>query len=257
MLLEKKIFSPKEVEGLKEENVKLTWDIECFINGEQIVAQAGTFDVRLQSPYGSVSIGHFPGGQGTIAFDRAIVTETQGMICVPYRYSPEGKIEVLLIEEARPAANSDPQVPTRLDANGGMEHVWFAHFPMGFDEEAVKGRISNLFKNAKNELAEEVGLKIDGISYPSGVSCIWPNPTFITTCNTRIVYAEIDCSEFKKPIRDGHEIISGYKFYSMAEIFEILQTGATSSGATVRQGVFSAAMLTFLADFRDKIFILK
>lgn len=256
MLLEKKIFSLKEAEDLEKENVKLTWDLEGFINGEQVVAQAGTFDIRLKSPYGSVSIGHFPGDQGKIAFDRAIVEETQGMICVPYRYSLEGKIEMLLIEEARPAANSDPHIPTRRDANG-MEHVWFAHFPMGFDEEAVKGRISNLFKNVKNEFAEEVGLRIKGISYPTGVSCIWPNPTFITTCNTKIVYAEIDYSEFKKPIRDGHEIISGYKFYSMSEIFEILQTGVTSSGATVRQGVFSTAMLAFLSDFRDKIFILK
>lgn len=173
---------------------------------------------------------------GVPQFVRAIGSEKPGVICVAFRRK-DGKIEVLLTEEFRAPMS-----------------MFYLHSAMGFSEESIKNRL----EDAIRELTEEFGYR-GSITFiePTGDPKICANPTNTRTNDTYFVFAELSGESWQKPAGDGHETFRGFRFYSMSELFEILECGSTTTGASVREGPHSAALIAFLAQFRHEIFTYK
>lgn len=231
-----------------DKTTKMTWGVTITArDGTQHVFEPGTVALKATSPFGGAFLASIPGSDGIYAFDRLVLQEAPGAICVVWRNHHEKGVQLLLRDEGRPVAEIVAGVTTTSVA--GFEHVVFAHSPMGFSDRFGKV-LEDAFKVALRETTEEIGAVtvLDVCSpsdlIPDAFDSIYMNPTCCVNASSKIVFMRIK-GEPGTPLVDRHDIPGGWNWYSLEEIESIKGKGFTPTGACIRQGPFMAALAAF------------
>lgn len=206
---------------------------------------------------GSMRLEVYPDGTGQPAMERMTYDEGAGSVAVVWGYHSDGSIGLMLVREARPAANLNSEFMNCTEEIGGYRHMVFIHPPMGFaTDQAMRKKLGALIidytQAAEKEAAEEVGAQaILKTTVPMGAAICF-NPSFGKSWSG-VRFIQIDLAKLETPQSDGDEIFLGTRIYSLREVKLALALGQTHDRACVSEGIGATALAKFIHYVEDFI----
>lgn len=243
----------KEIFGRKN----WTWTLQVEVDkcpevkDGKISFPAGTpFEVKSNFA-GKFELSLFPNLHGESGFDRVTYREGEGVATVTWGYNHDGTICIVLVKEARPAADIIEQYKHCVENHGGYDHVMFAHSPLGFATDvAIRKSIGSLIDYdhaAKGETQEELGASAIIDIFTPECDAVSFNPSFGQSWS-RVRYVQVDLKYFSQPKLDKEEIITGFSILSLHEVMVAIAKGYTEDNACVAEGVGCAVLSKFIME---------
>ncbi len=199
-------------------------------------------DGGLKSPFFDIQPGIIVGRDGTLLYDRPLISEKPSVLVVAWGRDAKGKLRLGIIRQGRPPAD-DPKSP-------GNDHppVVFGQVAMGYFDDG-----ESIVEAALRERLEEAGkgrvLGIEVLDFP--LFSVEPN-TYQTW--HKIAFVEMDLSTIDAGHSAGDEMIHSVAYLPLFDVLRYITEGRDETGAYYRGGTTLGPIMVFLASKRLELF---